>query len=645
MKKPLLAFIFTIAGLSLAAQTPRMSLYEEFTGETCPPCAATNPGLDLLLGSQAAQAKVIPIKWQVPIPSAPSPTWSLYKTNQLEIDWRYKSVGAGGYGYAINSAPSGRMDGQSVTVFGAASDHPANLNINHINAAANYTTPFSISMTRAWDNTYSAVTLTVNISASAAFAAAANSLTCRVVMIEKEIHFATQPGTNGEKDFNWVVRKSFPNIQSGTPMAQNWTNGQTQTFTLNCVLPSYIVDKTQVAFVAFIQDDTDRKVWQAAQTSTAAVANDAKALALAIPSVVCSSSFAAQATIFNNGNNPITAFNVVPNYDGVAGTPIVWTGNLAVGASTVVSLGNLNTTTGSHTYSYTVTNVSGGDNIVSNNNTKKSFIAVTGYQGSPVAEGFTVNTFPPANWGIYNPSSNEQWVKSISTGAQGSSESAKLDFFNIPSGAIMDLVLPPLNVSGTQAPFMTFDVAYAQYSAAYNDRLEVLVSTDCGANWASVYDKAGANLKTKEPQTGAFVPTSDQWRNESIELAGYENATSLLVKFRGTSNFGNNLYLDNVNLSQMDPTGIKNQQNNIMGVELFPNPTKGETSLKIMATTSSTGNVTVVNVLGQVVYTKNVSLDAGVNVIKIDAANFASGVYNVIIESNNTKAVKKLSVN
>jgi hypothetical protein len=44
MKKNLLSFAILLAGASLFAQTPRKVLYEEFTGETCPPCASTNPG-------------------------------------------------------------------------------------------------------------------------------------------------------------------------------------------------------------------------------------------------------------------------------------------------------------------------------------------------------------------------------------------------------------------------------------------------------------------------------------------------------------------------------------------------------------------------------------------------------------------------
>jgi hypothetical protein len=120
MKKKLLTLSASLIAALVLAQTPRLSLYEEFTGETCPPCAATNPGLNAILSSPNNTPNIVAIKWQVPIPSAPSNTWSLYQTNKVEINWRYST-----YGYGINSAPSGRIDGQSQTVFGAISDHPA----------------------------------------------------------------------------------------------------------------------------------------------------------------------------------------------------------------------------------------------------------------------------------------------------------------------------------------------------------------------------------------------------------------------------------------------------------------------------------------------------------------------------------------
>lgn len=210
----------------------------------------------------------------------------------------------------------------------------------------------------------------------------------------------------------------------------------------------------------------------------------------------------------------------------------------------------------------------------------------------------------------------------------------------------MDLVLPPMNLSGSQSPLMTFDVAYRQYSAAYNDRLQVLLSTDCGANWSVVYDKAGSALNTAGIGNTPFTPNSDsQWRNESVELVGQEGATTAIVKFRATSAFGNNLYLDNVNLMQADPTGVNEVRNDFSSVSLFPNPSRGATTLRVNANVSTNATLSVTNVLGQVVYSNKLSLEAGENNININAAELASGVYNVVLESNSGKTVKKLSVN
>jgi hypothetical protein len=645
MKKQLLALALVITGLGLFAQVPRMSLYEEFTGETCPPCAATNPGLDILLMSGTNPTKVIPIKWQVPIPSAPTPTWSLYRTNKAEIDWRYSQ-----YGYGINSAPSGRMDGQNLTAFGitgGSADHPANLTTTAINNAAAVTTPFAINMARAWDANYSTVTLTVNISSMGNFTSVGN-LVCRVVLIENEIHFPVQPGTNGEKDFNWVVRRSYPDLQTGTPMLSTWTNGQTQQIVLTCLVPSYINDKSQVAFVAFIQDDGDRKVMQAAKSTTQPVANDAKA-DLVLSSYACGGSFVPKLKIFNNGNNAITALDITPKLDATVGSVINWTGNLAAGASTVVTLNSLALTTGVHTYSYIISNVSGTDFNLNNNSISKKIVGLAAADLSPVTEDF-ITTFPPANWSLYSGNSTSAWVKSTSAGGFGlSSESAKMDFFTISAGSVVDMVVKPLDLYGTDTPTLTFDVAYAQYGSTYDDRLEVFASSDCGLNWTSVYDKSGTTLKTRAPITSAFVPGSTEWRTETVELPGFNTSQNVLVKFTATSDFGNNLYVDNVNLKQESPTvpstvGMATAKNINLGVSIFPNPSNGETTLEISSNSPAAAKISIVNVLGQTVYSQSANLNSGSNNVQLNVSEFAPGVYNVMIDSKNGTVVKKLNV-
>lgn len=547
MKKFLLAGLL-ITGMSAMAQTPRLSLYEEFTGETCPPCAATNPGLNVLLASPTTTPKMVAIKWQVPIPSAPTATWSLYQTNKTEIDWRWKSTGYG-YNPAINSAPSSKIDGKEPSVFGAASSHPADLDGTVISTAQSYTSAFSVSMVRAWDATFSSVNLTVSIVASANFTAV-GPLVFRTVMVEREIHFPTQPGTNGEKDFEDVAIRSFPTLQAGTSMTSTWTVGQTQTFTLNCPLPSYTRDKAQVAFVGFIQDDGNRTVAQAVRAGVDPLMNDAQAVSITAAPLTCTNALGAQITFKNNGTNAITAATITPYIDGVAGTNYNWSGNLAIGASTMINLPTNPVTGGAHIFSYNITSVSGTDFNLNNNTAKTSFIIVSNYQGAAVAEGFTATAFPPANFATYNNYNGTTWIRNATVGGFGTStQSTKLDFYSgVPANSVNELFLPPLH-SSSLTPVLWFDVAYAQYSASDNDQLDVMVSDDCGSNWSTVYSKSGAGLATTGlVSTGAFTPNASKWRKEILSLTGFSNK-DLLVKFVGTSDYGNNLYLDNINLN------------------------------------------------------------------------------------------------
>ena len=644
MKKSTLSFCFLITCLAVFSQTPRLSLYEEFTGENCPPCASANPPLNLLLASPTNTPKIVAIKWQVPIPSAPSNTWSLYQTNKVEIDWRWKTLASGGYGYtpAINSAPSSKIDGQEASVFGASSGHPANLNNNVISSAAAVPSEFSINMTRAWNQAYSAVNLTVNIQATQSFSATGN-LIFRLVMIERHVHFVTAPGTNGEKDFEDVAVKSFPTLQNGTPMtAGTWSVGQTQTFTINCPLPSYIRDKSEIAFVGFIQDDGNQKVAQAGLANSEGLSNDAKAVSAFVPNLSCTNTIAPDVTIKNNGNNGITNFTITPYIDGIIKPIFSWSGNLAVGASTTMAIGSISVSGGSHTFSYNISAVSGTDNNLVNNSATTKFVTISNYQTTPIVEGFT-STFPPLKWSTFNATSGPSWVKSTSCGGFGlSSESTKMDFYTYAAGTINELILPPINLAGVITPTLTFDLAYATY-ANEADKLEVFVSDDCGDNWTNVYDKSGTNLNTAPATTSPFVPSAAQWRNESVNLFGYSNP-SILLKFVATSAYGNNLYIDNVNLSQLNPVGVFSTPLSNINIEVFPNPTSGDVNLTVNSINNSNYRINLINSLGQVIFEKNFNFSIGINNIQIETKQYPEGIYNVVLESNNTKTTKKITI-
>jgi hypothetical protein len=643
MKKKLLTLTFSLFAIIVIAQTPRLSLYEEFTGENCPPCASTNPGLNAILSSPNNTPNIVAIKWQVPIPSAPSNTWSLYQTNKVEINWR-----ASNYGYGINSAPSGRIDGQSQTVFGAPSEHAAYISDGIIATAQSYTSAFLVTMNRAWDATCSSVNLTVNITASANFTAT-GALVFRTVMIERLIKFSVSPGTNGEKTFEDVAIKSFPSIQNGVAMASTWTTGQSQTFTLNCPIPSYTRKKEEIAFVGFIQDDGDRKVAQAALADRQALTNDAVAIEAKVP-VTCNNVIFPEVVVMNKGLNSITDLTITPYADGVAGALTTWSGNLAANTAATIPLNSIftSTTSGSHTFSYNITAMNATDFNLTNNSAKVVFLVAGNYQLAPVVEGFDLSAYPPAGWTLINPNNGgATWTRNTITGGYGLSyESTKYDFLNNKViGDQDELFLPPANLSGLNNPILSFDVAYAQSTSTSDDKLEVLVSDDCGATWFNAYTSSGTTGLTllSLPVTNPYVPGDNDWNSVSIALPNY-NKPNVLVKFVTTNDNGNNLYLDNINLSQSKPTGISSLNNAHVEVVLYPNPANGIANLRINTNASFNANLSLINVLDQTVFSKQVILNVGTNSIQLDVAELAQGVYSVVIDSKGGTTVKKLMV-
>jgi hypothetical protein len=372
--------LFTLLSLScflnFSSQTPRLCLFEAFTGETCPPTAAYNPALNNILAQPGNASRIVAICWEVPIPSAPTTTWSLYQTNKAEIDWRYKPQGPG-YGYGVNFSPCGLIDGQPATAFGGQSNHVAALNNTLIAAAQSYTSAFSTSITREWNATCTSVQLTISIIASANFVST-GPLVWRTVMTERNVNFSVAPGSTGEKHFEHVAIKSFPTLQGGMQLPSAWSLGDALTFTLNCPLPSYVRDKSEIEFVGFIQDDGNRKVAQTCLSKADPLPKDAKLGAFKLPVVNCAGSvYSPSVSVINHGAEVINSFTVSSILNSYSLPPVLWNGNLDPGDTVVLSLGSFSSfplASGGNSISSSISSVGGTDNNLVNNSGKTSFL-------------------------------------------------------------------------------------------------------------------------------------------------------------------------------------------------------------------------------------------------------------------------------
>ncbi|MFI5141257.1 MAG: M43 family zinc metalloprotease, partial [Bacteroidia bacterium] len=229
-----------------------------------------------------------------------------------------------------------------------------------------------------------------------------------------------------------------------------------------------------------------------------------------------------------------------------------WTGALASLQSANVTLPGITPTVGTHTFTVYTSMPNGVvDANHSNDTMRVVFSILASGQALPLTEGFEGATFPPTGWTISNPDGATTWARTTSAAKTGSASVYMANYNYNAAGQIDDIITPALDLTSMATPVLAFQVAYELYTSptatlTFSDTLEVLISTDCGATYSSIYKKYSTNLTTTTPPfaTPEFVPTSSQWRMEVLPLSGYSSATAAFVKFRSVTDYENDLYLD-----------------------------------------------------------------------------------------------------
>jgi hypothetical protein len=265
-------------------------------------------------------------------------------------------------------------------------------------------------------------------------------------------------------------------------------------------------------------------------------------------------------TIKNLGSITLTSATINVQLNGVLIGSQAWTGSLVNGTSANVTLNTIPITPviGSNILKIYTTLPNGiADEIAANDTAISIFIRTNG-SNMPVVEGFESSTFPTAGWSI-TPATGSTWQRASAGSA--SSFSAKADFWNFVAGASFSLISPYINVAGEPTVVIKFDIAHKKFNNI-NDRLQVLVTNDCGITFTTVYDKTsgvtgctnclatttqGSNLAD-----GGFVPNApDNWRTDTIVLTGAILSTgNIQVRFVATSANGDNLYIDNIDIDK-----------------------------------------------------------------------------------------------
>lgn len=264
----------------------------------------------------------------------------------------------------------------------------------------------------------------------------------------------------------------------------------------------------------------------------------------------CTPPFAPSITVRNNGEVLITAFKVGYILNGAAPVYQVSNASLNPGATTTVTFPNLTPPSGINTIKLFVadpTSVTPGPDFTIANDTLIRTFSVPPTVPS-INEGFEGSTFVPTNWSLLNPNNNVTWIRK--TPGKTSDYAAFIDNYNNATIGELDIIqAPPVNTVGADGVVITFDVAHKDYPGSF-DRLRVLASTNCGTSFTSVYSKSGPTLATAGDSDEDFTnPTQSEWRRDTITLNNTFAGGNVLIQFENRNDFGNNIFIDNINIT------------------------------------------------------------------------------------------------
>ena len=354
----------------------------------------------------------------------------------------------------------------------------------------------------------------------------------------------------------------------------------------------------------------------------------------------------------NYGNNNLLSATIGYSIDNDAASTFNWSGNLAPSATDTITLGSPAFSLGEHTFRIYSTLPNNQTDSKTYNDTLTLSFTIIKYSTLPFLENFNNGTFPPSGWEISNPDLQTTWTDTLALGTLSTNNlAAYINFYNYDNirGAEQD-VLFSSNYDFSKTTFATlqFNLSYIQYlysdKTKSNDGLAVLISTDCGNTYNDVlFEKYGSDLATSQADSTEWSPKGlSDWRAEQIDLGSYIGKPNVSFAFVGVNDYGNNLYLDDVQVLLVTGTEIPIENPSI--INIFPNPSNGDFNISIDLKLSQNVEIQINDALGKNVYSQSLKNINNYN-LNCRGISLMPGMYFVTVKGKNFQKIGKVVIN
>jgi hypothetical protein len=365
---------------------------------------------------------------------------------------------------------------------------------------------------------------------------------------------------------------------------------------------------------------------------------DAGMAGIVAPSdTLCDSVLTPTVRLENYGVTTLT--NVTINYqlDGNPVQSVPWNGSLPQLSTVDIILAPITTTVGTHTFSAYTTSPNGNPDNYSFNDTASSSFFIRTSAVTPVMEGFESATFPPAPWSVSGTAAF--LLRATAAGGFGNSPSsmeARSFFLGNANTDFSTTVMANTSIPAQLA----FDLAYSRRTDTSQDTIQVFVSSDCGQSFSLAYSKTGSAMATTANHTTNYTPLASEWRTEIINLSPYLGQPTLQIKFHfhsgNSSHRGNNMYVDNINLSgTVDLTEINSRD----WVKVYPNPMHDYFKIQLNVLPKN-ARIEIFSIAGNKVYEASLNQKE----LIVQTGNFSSGIYFVRVNDGERVFTRKLVI-
>lgn len=574
MKKALLLTLFVAMAASVFAQSQRMVLLEHFTQASCGPCATYNPLVKQYFDNTSTSATSI--KYQTSWPG----TDPMNAHNPADVQTRVNY-------YGVSGVPNVVIDGN------VAQGNPGSLFANGQSAdmdnRAAVAADFDIIVSHTLSADYSSINITGVVTASNTVNNA--NLVAHVVVVEKEIAFASAPGSNGETEFYNVMKGMLPSA-AGTAMQASWSNGNTVVLSEDWNIAN-VYNLAELGAIVFIQDDVTKEIMQVGfsefltpSQATDAAISSSDATGTGAQAIACHPGVTPTVELLNFGTTPLTSADINYSINGVQGT-YNWTGNLATFATETIALPALNYTpsaAGFNQFVASVANPNGTtDPYAGNDNSSGSFEYIaqntlTEYKSSLTLSITTDNYGAETSWDITDGYGNV-----LQTGSGYGNNATVTETINVPDG---DCYI-----------FTIYD--------SYGDGI-------CCAYGNGEYSLTDSDGNVVISQTSSSNPF-----NGSQKLSAFKTF--------------NTVSTDAATLNE--------------SLMVYPNPATDKFSIEFELTEATKLDINLMNAIGQKVTSiESGNFNGGEHLINVNTADLAAGTYFITIRSEEGVTTKTITV-